>query len=56
MIEKIKNLSLINKILIGMILRWILGILLPKFTLISIIDNLFIGGLKAIATLLVFSL
>ena len=34
MIEKIKNLSLINKILIGMILGGILGILFPKFTLI----------------------
>lgn len=56
MIEKIKNLSLINKILIGMILGGILGILLPKFTFISIMGNLFVGALKAIAPLLVFSL
>ena len=56
MIEKIKNLSLINKILIGMILGGILGILLPKFTFISIMGNLFVGALKAIAPLLVFFL
>ena len=56
MIEKIKNLSLINKILIGMILGGILGILFPKFTLISIMGNLFVGALKAIAPLLVFFL
>ena len=55
MIEKIKNLSLINKILIGMILGGILGILLPKFTFISIMGNLFVGALKAIAPLLVFN-
>lgn len=56
MIGKIKNLSLINKILIGMILGGILGILLPKFTFISIMGNLFVGALKAIAPLLVFFL
>ena len=56
MIKKIKNLSLINKILIGMILGGILGILLPKFTFISIMGNLFVGALKAIAPLLVFFL
>ena len=50
------NLGLIHKIFIGMIVGVILALFVPKFTFISIIGNLFVGALKAIAPILVFSL
>ena len=50
------NLGLIHKIFIGMIVGVILALVVPKFTFISIIGNLFVGALKAIAPLLVFFL
>ena len=50
------NLGLIHKIFIGMIVGVILALFVPKFTFISIIGNLFVGALKAIAPLLVFFL
>ena len=48
--------SLIKRILIGMILGAILGILFPNFTEIGLLGDLFVGGLKAIAPILVFTL
>ena len=50
------NLGLIHKIFIGMIVGVILALFVPKFTFISIIGNLFVGALKAIAPILVFFL
>ncbi|WP_314011109.1 serine/threonine transporter SstT [Pseudostreptobacillus hongkongensis] len=50
------NLGLIHKIFIGMMVGVILALFVPKFTFISIIGNLFVGALKAIAPLLVFFL
>ena len=48
--------SLIKLIIIGVILGFILGMTLPKVSAIGILGDLFVGGLKAVAPLLVFVL
>lgn len=48
--------SLIKRIIIGVILGFILGMTLPKVSAIGILADLFVGGLKAVAPLLVFVL
>ena len=48
--------SLIKRIIIGVILGFILGMTLPKVSAIGILGDLFGGGLKAVAPLLVFVL
>ena len=48
--------SLIKRILIGMILGATLGMLFPNLTGIGLLGDLFVGGLKAIAPILVFAL
>lgn len=48
--------SLIKRIIIGVILGFILGMTLPKISAIGILGDLFVGGLKAVAPLLVFVL
>jgi serine/threonine transporter len=48
--------SLIKRIIIGIILGFILGMTLPKVSAIGILGDLFVGGLKAVAPLLVFVL
>lgn len=48
--------SLIRRIIIGVILGFILGMTLPKVSAIGILGDLFVGGLKAVAPLLVFVL
>jgi serine/threonine transporter len=48
--------SLIKRIIIGVILGFILGMTLPKVSTIGILGDLFVGGLKAVAPLLVFVL
>ncbi|MDO4680874.1 MAG: serine/threonine transporter SstT [Aerococcus sp.] len=48
-----KKMSLIQQILIGMVLGVILGIFVPKLSAISVLGDLFIGALSAIAPLLV---
>ncbi|MGT2935076.1 serine/threonine transporter SstT [Streptococcus castoreus] len=48
--------SLIKKIGIGVVVGLILGLLVPNFTGLSLLGKLFVGGLKAIAPLLVFAL
>ena len=48
--------SLIVKILIGLVLGVLLGLLTPKATFLTILGDLFVGGLKGIAPLLVFVL
>lgn len=48
--------SLIKRIIIGVILGLILGVAFPKLSGISILGDLFVGGLKAVAPLLVFVL
>ena len=48
--------SLIKRILIGMIFGATLGMLFPNLTGIGLLGELFVGGLKAIAPILVFAL
>ena len=48
--------SLIKRILIGMLLGASLGLLFPSLSGLGIFGDLFVGGLKAIAPILVFTL
>ena len=48
--------SLIKRILIGMLLGASLGLIFPNLSGISLLGELFVGGLKAIAPVLVFAL
>ena len=48
--------SLIKRIAIGVVVGAVLGLLVPKFTVSGLLGDLFVGGLKAIAPLLVFAL
>ena len=45
--------SLIKRIAIGVVIGAVLGLLVPKFTVIGLLGDMFVGGLKAIAPLLV---
>lgn len=56
LIEFLKDLSLLKRISIGIILGIICGICLPHWTFINIFGSLFVGALKAIAPILVFVL
>ncbi|MGV3353200.1 serine/threonine transporter SstT [Streptococcus orisratti] len=47
---------LIKRIAIGVVIGLLLGLLLPKLSLIGLLGQMFVGGLKAIAPLLVFVL
>lgn len=53
---KWNNISLVKRIIIGMIVGIILGIAVPKAEEICILGSLFVGALKAIAPVLVFFL
>ena len=55
-IKKWNSMSLILRILIGLIIGAILGFLVPKATWIGVPGELFVGALKAIAPILVFVL
>ena len=48
--------SLIKRIAIGVVVGAVLGLLVPKFTVIGLLGDMFVGGLKAIAPLLVVAL
>lgn len=48
--------SLIKRIMIGVLFGIVLGLVVPKFTVIGLLGSLFVGGLKAVAPLLVFAL
>lgn len=56
LIEKWNNISLILRILCGLIVGIILGLTLPQASWISILGDLFVGALRGIAPLLVFTL
>ncbi|SHK03412.1 serine/threonine transporter SstT [Hespellia stercorisuis] len=55
-IKKWNEVSLIKRILGGMIIGAILGLLIPKVVAIGILGDLFVGALKAVAPILVFVL
>ena len=48
--------SLIKRIAIGVVIGALLGLLIPKITVIGLLGDMFVGGLKAIAPLLAFAL
>ena len=54
LLRKWTRISLIKRILVGMLLGILLGVAVPKFTVIGILGTLFVGALKALAPLLVF--
>ncbi|MEQ3445448.1 serine/threonine transporter SstT [Enterococcus cecorum] len=56
MLEFLKDLSLLKRIAIGILLGIICGIFLPHWTFITIFGSLFVDALKAIAPILVFVL
>ena len=56
LVKKWNDLSLIIRILIGLVLGTILGVVAPGFTVISVLGDVFVGALKAIAPVLVFIL
>lgn len=56
LISKWNEMSLIKRIIGGMIIGACLGLLVPDFKAISILGDLFVGALKAIAPILVFIL
>ncbi len=56
LLEFLKDLSLLKRIAIGILLGIICGIFLPHWTFITIFGSLFVGALKAIAPILVFVL
>ena len=55
-VNKYLEMSLILRILIGLIVGAVLGLLCPKATGIGILGSVFVGALKAIAPVLVFVL
>ena len=55
-IKKWNSMSLIFRILIGLIIGAILGFVVPKASWIGVPGELFVGALKAIAPILVFVL
>ena len=56
LIDFLKDLSLLKRIAIGIILGILCGIFLPHWTFITIFGSLFVDALKAIAPILVFVL
>ncbi len=54
--KKYSSTSLILRIVIGLVIGTILGIVAPNFTAISILGTLFVSALKAVAPILVFFL
>ena len=51
-----KKSSLIKRIAIGIALGAVLGLTFPKLSAIGLLGDIFVGGLKGIAPLLVFAL
>ena len=56
MIQKWNSISLVKRILCGLIIGAILGMAVPQVSVIGILGTLFVGALKAIAPILVFFL
>lgn len=56
LVKKWNDISLIVRILIGLIIGTIMGIAVPQAAIVAVLGNLFVGALKAVAPLLVFIL
>ncbi len=55
-IQKWNSISLVKRILCGLVIGAILGVAVPQVSVIGILGTLFVGALKAIAPILVFFL
>ncbi|MEF9916290.1 MAG: serine/threonine transporter SstT [Lachnospiraceae bacterium] len=55
-VSKWNSISLVKRIIMGLIVGVILGLTVPKLTAISLLGQLFVGALKAVAPMLVFFL
>ena len=53
-IQKYNQVSLILRIIIGMVIGAVLALIVPQASAIGILGSLFVGALKAIAPILVF--
>ena len=56
LLTKWNSISLVKRIIVGLILGIILGLVVPQFTVIGLLGDLFVGALKAVAPILVFFL
>ena len=56
LVEKYNSINLVTRIFIGIIVGVILAIIIPKQDWITVLGDLFVGALKAIAPMLVFVL
>ena len=56
LIKKWNEISLVKRIICGLILGIILGLAIPQITVISLLGDLFVGALRAIAPILVLFL
>jgi len=56
LLAKWNGMSLVKRIIIGLILGIILGMTIPQVTVIGLLGDLFVGALKAVAPILVFFL
>lgn len=55
-LNKWNSISLVKRIICGLIVGIVLGMVIPQATAISILGNLFVGALKGVAPILVFFL
>ena len=56
LLAKWNGMSLVKRIIVGLILGIILGMTIPQVTVIGLLGDLFVGALKAVAPILVFFL
>ena len=56
LIHRWNEISLVKRILCGLLLGAVLGLVLPQASIIILFGNLFVGALKAVAPLLVLFL
>jgi len=54
LLQKWNRISLVKRIIVGLIIGAALGAVIPAFTVIGVLGELFVGALKALAPLLVF--
>ena len=54
--KKWNEISLIKRIVTGLVIGAILGVALPNLTVLTILGSLFVGALRAVAPVLVFIL
>ena len=53
LVTRWNEISLVKRIICGLIIGIVLGLVVPQATALSLLGNLFVGALKAIAPILV---